>query len=165
MYRPGDSLVIEFIVSAFANDAAADADALPTATLTRNGVDDATAVTVTHIDTGRYRCACTIPVGWAEGDTISVMVASTVSTVARKDIVFVDVLRATFAQWLTEWLEGTVPMSNVAGSVGDALNAARAGAFGKLTLVGTQLQLFGPDDFTAVKTFTLNSGSSPTQRA
>lgn len=164
MYRPGDSLVVEFIVLA-TTGAAVDADALPTGLLARNGIDDATSVTITHVDTGRYRASCTIPSGWSEGDTIAIVASSIVSGVATKAVPFHDVLRTTFAQWFTEFLEATVPMTNAAGTVGDSLNAARAGAFGKLVLSGTQLQLFGSDDFTPVKTFTLNSGASPTQRA
>jgi hypothetical protein len=57
-----------------------------------------------------------------------------------------------------------VPTSNVAHSVGDALNAARAQGFGKWTLVGTTLTLYASDGTTAVRTFTLDSATAPTTR-
>lgn len=61
-------------------------------------------------------------------------------------------------------LDQAVPASNTAGTVGDALNAARAQGFGKWVLSGTTLTLYAADGTTAVRTFTLNSASTPTQR-
>lgn len=58
-----------------------------------------------------------------------------------------------------------VPTSNTAQTVGDALNAARAQGFGKWGLVGTTLTLYAADNVTVVRTFTLDSSSSPTSRA
>jgi hypothetical protein len=58
-----------------------------------------------------------------------------------------------------------VPTSNAAQTVGDALNAARAQGFGKWLLSGTTLTLYGPDGTTAVRTFTLDSATAPTQRS
>jgi hypothetical protein len=49
--------------------------------------------------------------------------------------------------------------------VGDALNAARAQGFGKWVLSGTTLTLYAPDGATAVRTFTLDSATAPTQRS
>lgn len=54
---------------------------------------------------------------------------------------------------------------NGANTVGDCLNAARAQGFGKWVLNGTTLTLFAPDGTTSVRTFTLDSASSPNQRA
>lgn len=61
-------------------------------------------------------------------------------------------------------LTQTIPTSNTAQTVGDALNAARAQGFGKWVLSGTTLTLYAADGATSVRTFTLDSGSSPTQR-
>jgi hypothetical protein len=61
-------------------------------------------------------------------------------------------------------LTQAIPTSNTSQTVGDALNAARAQGFGKWTLSGTTLRLFGPDGTTVVRTFTLDSSSTPTQR-
>lgn len=59
-----------------------------------------------------------------------------------------------------------VPLTgNTANSVFDCLNAARAQGFGKWTLVGTSLTLYGPDGLTVVRTFTLDSATTPTQRS
>lgn len=61
-------------------------------------------------------------------------------------------------------LTEAVPLSNTANTLGDCLNAARAQGFGKWTVVGTTLTLFAADGTTAVRTFTLDSSSAPTQR-
>jgi hypothetical protein len=61
-------------------------------------------------------------------------------------------------------LAQAIPTSNAAQTVGDALNAARAQGFGKWTLSGTTLTLYAGDGTTVVRTFTLDSSSSPTQR-
>lgn len=58
----------------------------------------------------------------------------------------------------------SVPTSNTGQTVGDALNAARAQGFGKWTLSGTTLILYASDGTTAVRTFTLDSSTSPTSR-
>lgn len=61
-------------------------------------------------------------------------------------------------------LEQPVPTSNTAQTLGDALNAARADGFGKVTLVGTTLTLYAPDGATPVRAFTLDNPANPTQR-
>jgi hypothetical protein len=58
----------------------------------------------------------------------------------------------------------SVPTSNTAQTVGDALNAARAYGFGKWVINGTTLSLYASDNTTIIKTFTLDSGSYPTSR-
>ena len=58
----------------------------------------------------------------------------------------------------------TVPLSNTAQTVGDALNAARAEAFGKWILAGNILTLFAPDGTTVIKTLTYDNAALPTQR-
>jgi len=90
-YSPGDSLRKEFVTSHPANGQAVDADSLPVAVLLRNGtIDDAVDVTVT-LDTdfdGAYTATCTIPSGYAAGDTISIRVAATVAGVAGRMVLF-----------------------------------------------------------------------------
>ncbi len=61
-------------------------------------------------------------------------------------------------------LTQSVPTSNTAQTVGDALNAARAYGFGKWVISGTTLSLYASDNTTVIKTFTLDSGSYPTSR-
>lgn len=61
-------------------------------------------------------------------------------------------------------LTQAVPASNSPGTVGEALAAARAQAFGKWTKSGTTLTLYAPDGTTVVRTFTLNDANAPTTR-
>jgi hypothetical protein len=58
-----------------------------------------------------------------------------------------------------------VPTSNTSQTVGDALNAARAQGFGKWVLSDNTLTLYAADGTTAVRTFTLDSATAPTQRS
>ena len=57
-----------------------------------------------------------------------------------------------------------VATSNTANTIGDCLNAARAQGFGKWAISGTTLTLYAPDGTTAVRTFTLDSATTPTSR-
>jgi hypothetical protein len=88
MYKPGDSYHGEFLTWLPSSNAAIDADALPTAKMSRNGVDDNT-VTVTVVDkgVGRYSVAATIPVGYAVGDEVYVSVFYAIGLVAMTQIV------------------------------------------------------------------------------
>lgn len=61
-------------------------------------------------------------------------------------------------------LTQTIPTTNTAQTVGDALNAARAQGFGKWVLSGTSLTLYAADGTTVVRTFTLDNASAPTSR-
>lgn len=62
-------------------------------------------------------------------------------------------------------LSQSIPMTgNAANSIADCLNAARAQGFGKWVLTGTTLTLYGADGSTIVRSFTLDSATSPTQR-
>lgn len=58
----------------------------------------------------------------------------------------------------------TVPTSNTAQTVGDALNAARAQAFGRWVKSGTSLVLYAANGSTVVRTFTLDDADAPTSR-
>jgi hypothetical protein len=85
---PGGSYVAEIVTSNPATGAAVNADSTPVATANRNGTDDATfTLSVTNIDTGRYKVTGTIPASYIPGDTVIVSVAATVSSVAAKAIV------------------------------------------------------------------------------
>jgi hypothetical protein len=57
-----------------------------------------------------------------------------------------------------------VPTSNTAQTVGDALNAARAQGFGKWAISGASLLLYAADGTTIVRTFLLDSATTPTSR-
>lgn len=88
-YKPGDVVWTEFITSVFSTGAAANADSLPTGTVQRNGTDDgAVTVTVTNVDTGRYKATFTIPATYVPGDVLALSVAATVSSVAGKGVVW-----------------------------------------------------------------------------
>jgi hypothetical protein len=56
------------------------------------------------------------------------------------------------------------PNTNTAGTVGDALNAARSGAFGKRILLGRNINYYAPDEITITKTLELDSVSAPLVR-
>ncbi len=69
-----------------------------------------------------------------------------------------------FLETMTLDMTQTVPTSNTAGTIGDALNAARATGFGSWVINGNTMNLYGPDGTTIVRTFTLDSGSAPKSR-
>jgi hypothetical protein len=81
---PGDGYYNEF-VTASSGGAAIDADVLPTAVVTHNGVaDPAFALTVAHLDTGHYSLVGTIPATYQGGDTFVVTITATIQTVVAK---------------------------------------------------------------------------------
>ena len=85
MYKPSDSYFKEFTTANPTTGAAANADSLPTATANHNGADDSSfSLTVTNIDTGRYKITGTVPGGYAKGDVVNVTVAATCSSIAGK---------------------------------------------------------------------------------
>lgn len=87
-FLPNTSYYAEFVTSDPYTKAAADADSLPAATATKNGTDDgAFSLTVTKIDTGRYKITGTVPADYAHGDRVDVSVAATVSSIAGKAVV------------------------------------------------------------------------------
>jgi hypothetical protein len=94
-YKASDSVTLEFCIQNPSTGAATNADSTPTGTFARNGTDDGTVtVTVSNVDTGRYKAAFTIPSGAVAGDTCSLSVAGTVSSVVGKGIVWQVVLDA-----------------------------------------------------------------------
>lgn len=87
-YAPGEAFHAQFITTRFSTGAALDATGTPVATATRNGADDvAFALTVTKIDTGRYKIAGTVPAGYETHDRVQISVSATVDGVAKKGIV------------------------------------------------------------------------------
>jgi hypothetical protein len=87
--RSSQSVTVEFVTSSFTTGAAANADSLPTGTLVVNGTDNGASVTVTNVDTGRYKAAVTLPT-LAIGDIVELLIAATVGGVAGKAVVWRD---------------------------------------------------------------------------
>lgn len=83
-YKPGDSVAVEFTTSD-TSGAAANADALPTGIVNRNGADDGLVnATVTDLDTGRYKAVFALPVGYAAGDSVSLSITATIGGIVAK---------------------------------------------------------------------------------
>jgi len=125
MFKQSGVFVIEF-TTASTTGAAADADALPVATLARNGVDTNVTLAVAKVDTGRYKITGTIPSDYADGDWIAVYVAATIGTIAAKNIAHNGVVASSSLD-----LDQLIGTDVVVGSVGEALAAARAQGVGK----------------------------------
>ncbi len=87
--RSGQAITIEFVTSSPTTQAATNADSLPVGTLVVNGADNGASVTVTNVDTGRYKAAVTLPT-LAVGDVVEISVAATVTSVAGKAVVWRD---------------------------------------------------------------------------
>jgi hypothetical protein len=87
--KSGQAVTVDFTTANPTTGAAADADALPTATLVVNGTDNAATVTVTNKATGVYKAAVTLPTLGA-GDVVSLRVAATVATIAGVGVVWTD---------------------------------------------------------------------------
>ena len=90
-YQPGDNYYKQFTTQAFNSGIATDADTLPVATVTKNGVDDGSSptgwdntLTVTKLATGRYKVTGAIPDDYADGDHVEITIAATVGGVAAK---------------------------------------------------------------------------------
>lgn len=107
-FQPGDAYGCGFTTKS-ATGALADADATPTAAISRNGtVDGAVAVTVTRNSTGDYSAACTLPGGYSPGDRVSLKVLATIGGVATGE--YIDHVR------LVGW-------PNAVGSAGSLLTS------------------------------------------
>jgi hypothetical protein len=96
---------------------------------------------------------------FASGSSSAILQISNISTGDKAIIIykFQDQQTIDFTQ--------TFPNSNTPQTVGDALNAARSSGFGKWVLNDKTLTLYGADNTTVVKTFTLNSSTFPTERS
>lgn len=72
-YKPGDTIYASIPVQTPSTGAAVDADALPTATLWRNGADSGEVVAVADdAGLGQYTGSVTLPGDWADGDTVEI---------------------------------------------------------------------------------------------
>ena len=92
-YKPSDGYYSGFVTASPATGAATNADALPVATAGFSGPGAGSMpLTVTNLDTGRYRITGMIPPGRVKGDVLVVSVAATVGGVAGKAIVGSHVL-------------------------------------------------------------------------
>jgi hypothetical protein len=88
-YKPSDAWSVQWSVLSAAG-AAVNADATPSVTVYRNGVDDTanwSLSAVANPATGRYRVTGTVNPAAAHGDLVEVEVAATISTVAAKAFV------------------------------------------------------------------------------
>jgi len=84
-YKPGDTVYAEFTTQVFSTGVATNADSPPVGTVNKNGTDDgAVTVTVTNIDTGRYKATFVVPTTYIPGDVLNLTIAATVSSVAGK---------------------------------------------------------------------------------
>lgn len=156
-YKPGDAYYGLFVTSSFTTGAATNADTTPVATATKNGADDSSfALTVTNLDTGRYKVTGTIPSGYVSGNAVAISVAATVGGVAAKGILdqflidkyrlsdFVPPVSITVG---TAGAGGMTPISAASSyaSVADLINAHDATQIGnwatdtRVTLTPTQL--------------------------
>ncbi len=87
--RSAQAITVEFTTRVFSTGVATNADSLPVGTLVVNGTDNGASVTVTNVDTGRYKAAVTLPT-LAVGDIVELSIAATVSSIADKAIVWRD---------------------------------------------------------------------------
>ena len=87
-FIPGGTYFGVFTTQNPATGSVTSASALPVMTATHNGADDSTfALTVSLLDTGRYKVTGTIPSGYAYGDVVQIVAAATVNGVAGKALV------------------------------------------------------------------------------
>lgn len=90
MLITGGNIALEFPLYD-SQGANADALALPTGVLVRNGLDTEVPVTITPKSTGLYTAAATLG-AWSAGDVVQLRVTATVDGVTAAGIVFVDTI-------------------------------------------------------------------------
>lgn len=156
-YKPSDPYYKEFTTANPSTGAAQNADSLPTATANHNGTDDGTFVlTVTNIDTGRYKITGTIPSGYAAGDVLNVSVAATVNGVAGKAIVDTQVLDSARLN----------DINNVAGqSLANAVRHIGATVAGQISGAGTGTEVFKDFSGAVAVTVTVDASGNRTNVA
>lgn len=87
-YKPNDPYYTLFTTRRLDTGTITNADANPTAMATLNGIDDTSfGLTVTLLDTGRYRISGQIPASYASGDVVQVWVSATVNSLSDKAVV------------------------------------------------------------------------------
>lgn len=189
-YKPGDTYARYFTTSDPATGAATDADSLPTVAAYHAGSGTgAFAPAVAKVATGLYSVTGTIPGTFAAGDVVNLVLAAVVGGVTGKmplDSFVLDGRRvsdlafpANFASMqvtagglvsLNLAQTGLAPraldaVADAALTVGDALVCAVAGAAGKQSLAGTSYAVKSPSTGTTIRTFTLDSATTPTSRS
>ena len=94
VHKLGVTVEVEFTTTQFSSGAAFSATGTPVGTISKNGIDDGLAVTVTLKDVGRYKAVFTptTGAGFAVGDDVSLSIAATVDAVAAKGIIWQAVL-------------------------------------------------------------------------
>jgi hypothetical protein len=87
-YKPGMAYYDQFCTQQFDSGESTDADALPVAVATKNGIDDAAFVlTVAKIDTGRYMVTGTVPATYTTNDVVQISVTATVNGISGKAVI------------------------------------------------------------------------------
>lgn len=87
-YKPGMLFFGQFCTQRFDTGISTDADSLPTASASRNGVDDeAFVLTVSHLVTGRYGISGTIPLSYTVNDIVHISAAATINGVGGQAVV------------------------------------------------------------------------------
>lgn len=88
IYKPLSSFFCEFITTNPLTGTVQNADSLPVAIAVKNGNDDASfSLTVTNIDTGRYKVTGTVPSSYSAGDRVQIVVSATISGISGKAII------------------------------------------------------------------------------
>jgi hypothetical protein len=130
MYKPSDAYYKEFTTANPTTGAAANADSLPTATANHNGTDDGSfTLTVTNLDTGRYKITGTVPSGYVKGDVVNVSVAATCSSVAGKAVVDTFSIDSKRVGDLNDSSYNGGAVASVTGSVGSVMANVTVGAY------------------------------------
>jgi len=128
----------------------------PVTAFTTNTVNATITSPVTAFTTNTVNATITSPVTGIVTNTV------TLSSGLHTGAIIPNVTEVASASLL---LTQTIPASNTAQTVGDALNAARADGFGRWVLSGTTLTMYAADGLTVVRTFTLDNSGSPSQRS
>ena len=152
--RSAQSVTIEFTTSSPTTGAAANADSTPTGTLILNGADNAASVTVTNIDTGRYKAAVTLPT-LAVSDIVELLISATVGGTASKAIVWRDTKDLVYDS------SGNIT-GNLSGSVGSVSSAVTVTGKPSVTLAAADVTGNLPVDVQTIKTQTVTCASGVT---
>ena len=170
-YKPGDPYSKEFTTASPTTGAATNADSSPTATADFDGTGAGSmALTVSFLDTGRYKATGTIPSGRVRADVLNVSVAATVGTIAGKAVIDTQTIEAPFPVVNINYAQVGIPfraLDSVADNAltnGDALASAIGGAVGKQAVVNSNYLVKTPFTGTVLRTFTLDDPTTPTTR-
>jgi len=162
-YKPSDSYYGEFTTQNFNTGVATDADSLPVATATQNGTDDAAFVlTVTNMDTGRYKVTGTVPASYSDGDSVQISVAATVSTVSGKAIIDSFVIQSKRASDIVTDIFAHTPTIGGVVTFEDVIKAVYGMARGKITRDSNAFTFYDDDNTTELYTLTINDSNTRT---